>query len=157
MAHEGIRSAVARYEGPLTGYAARILGDAEKARDVVQEAFLRLCAQDVSKLEGHLGEWLFTVCRNLALDQRRREKRMGPLQVQDVEAGTRAPDPSAAEEGRMALAALGRLGEGQREVLRLKFQNGLSYREIARVTGQSVSNVGFLMHEGLKALRRELA
>lgn len=155
MAHEEIRSAVARYEGPLTGYAARILGDAEKARDVVQEAFLRLCAQDVSKLDGHLGEWLFTVCRNLALDQRRREKRMrSPKDAEMEAAGT---GPAEAAEGRTALAALGRLGEAQREVLRLKFQNGLSYREIAGVTGQSVSNVGFLMHEGLKALRRELA
>ena len=41
-----IRSAVARYEGPLTLYAARRLGDADRARDVVQDTFLKLCRQE---------------------------------------------------------------------------------------------------------------
>ena len=41
-----VRRAVDRYEGPLTLYAARLLGDADAARDVVQETFLRLCTQD---------------------------------------------------------------------------------------------------------------
>ena len=44
----------------------------------------------------------------------------------------------------------------EREVLQLKFQQGLSYREIAGVTGHSVSNVGFLIHTGLKSLRGRL-
>ena len=39
-----IREAVDRFEGPLTLYATRLLGDAESARDVVQETFLRLCS-----------------------------------------------------------------------------------------------------------------
>jgi RNA polymerase sigma-70 factor (ECF subfamily) len=42
-------------------------------------------------------------------------------------------------------------------VLRLKFQHELSYREIAEKTGLSVSNVGFLMHTALRALRQRLA
>ena len=44
--HAWVRSAVARYEGPLTLYAARLLGDADRARDVVQDTFLKLCRQD---------------------------------------------------------------------------------------------------------------
>ena len=59
-----VRGAVARFEGPLTLYAARLLGDAEAARDVVQETFLRLCVQDRAAIEPRLAEWLFTVCRN---------------------------------------------------------------------------------------------
>ena len=39
-----VREAVRRLEGPLTRYAARLLGDDDAARDVVQESFLRLCA-----------------------------------------------------------------------------------------------------------------
>ena len=46
--------------------------------------------------------------------------------------------------------------ENQREVVRLKFQAGLSYAEISRVTGHSVSNVGFLLHTALKTLRRQM-
>src|SRR3954447_7360827 len=74
-----VRAAVDRFEGPLTLYAARLLGDAEAARDVVQETFLRLCVQDRGPVEGHLAEWLFTVCRNKALDVLRKEGRMARL------------------------------------------------------------------------------
>ncbi len=45
------------------------------------------------------------------------------------------------------------LSENQREVIRLKFQNDLSYKEIADITRLSVTNVGFLLHTGLKKLR----
>ncbi|MHC4697788.1 MAG: RNA polymerase sigma factor, partial [Planctomycetota bacterium] len=56
---EWIRSTLERYEGPLTRYAARITGDTESARDVVQETFLRLCAQNRASVDGRLAEWLF--------------------------------------------------------------------------------------------------
>jgi RNA polymerase sigma-70 factor (ECF subfamily) len=51
------------------------------------------------------------------------------------------------------LRFLERLPENQREVIRLKFQGDLSYKEISEVTGLSVSNVGFLIHTGIKRLR----
>ena len=54
------------------------------------------------------------------------------------------------------LEYLERLPASQQEVIRLKFQNGLSYREIATVTGHSVSHVGVLIHNGLKTLRMRL-
>ena len=44
----------------------------------------------------------------------------------------------------------------QREVIRLKFQNGFSYQEISRISGHSVSNVGYLIHAGVKAFRLQL-
>ena len=56
-----------------------------------------------------------------------------------------------------ATAVLDSLPQNQREVIRLKVQNGLSYREISEVTGLSVSNVGFLLHKGLKTIRERLA
>ena len=70
------------------------------------------------------------------------------------------PEPSAmAEQNESAGRAqqlVGNLPENQREVIRLKFQDGLSYREIAAVTGLSVSNVGFLIHRGVKTLREQM-
>jgi RNA polymerase sigma-70 factor (ECF subfamily) len=79
-----IVAALNRYEGPLVRYATWILDDIESARDVVQETFLRLCRESESRLDGHLGQWLFTVCRNLAFDVRRKEKRMSPLSDADL-------------------------------------------------------------------------
>ncbi|MCZ6484439.1 MAG: sigma factor [Acidobacteria bacterium] len=55
---EWIRSALARYEGPLTRYAAHLTGDIERARDVVQDTFLRLCSQKRSWVDDHLAQWL---------------------------------------------------------------------------------------------------
>ena len=49
-----------------------------------------------------------------------------------------------------------KLTENQREVVRLKFQHGLSYKEIAAVTELSASNVGYLIHTAIKKLRVEL-
>ncbi len=156
-----IRAAVERFERPLGLYAARLLGDPDAGRDVVQETFLRLCAQDRDAVEPRLAEWLFTVCRNRALDVLRKESRMTQLSEDQVQVRT-APGPGPAElaEGResaaVALRLLDALPPNQRDVIRLKFQNGFSYQEISRISGHSVSNVGYLIHVGLKTLRAQL-
>jgi RNA polymerase sigma factor (sigma-70 family) len=51
---------------------------------------------------------------------------------------------------------LGSLTEQQRELVRLKFDGELSYKEMAAVTGLSVSNVGFILHTALARVRQEL-
>ena len=156
-----VREAVDRYEGPLLRYAARITGDAERARDAVQETFLRLCRQDQVELDGHLAQWLYTVCRNQALDVRRKETPMKAMSPAVAEACTsREPSQAAVleqqETNHQILQLVDRLPPNQQEVVRLKFQCGLSYREIAAVTELSVSNVGYLIHTAVRALREGL-
>lgn len=153
-----VRDAVGRFEGPLTLYASKLLKNAETARDVVQETFLRLCEQDRDAIDDHLAEWLFTVCRNRAMDVLRKENRMTQLSEERVHRCL-SPDPGPLDlSERRDLAAkviklLDDLPSGQREVIRLKFQNGFSYQEISRISGYSVTNVGFLLHAGIKTLR----
>jgi RNA polymerase sigma-70 factor (ECF subfamily) len=156
-----VPAAFERYGERLAEYAARILGDRERAADVVQETFLRLCNEDRAEIEPKLVQWLYTVCRSRALDIKRKEKRMILLQQNHVNERPGAePQPHAALEKRESagemLRWLERLPENQGEVLRLRFQHELSYRQIAEVTGLSVSNVGFLIHTGLKGLRERL-
>ena len=157
-----VRTVVDRYEGPLVRYAARITGDVDEARDVVQEAFLRLCRERREEIDGHVGPWLFTVCRNRALELRRKVTRMKTMSKTAADAcASREPDQADALELREAasqvLERLALLSENQQEVIRLKFQNGLSYREISGVTGLTVTNVGYLIHTAIQTLRRELA
>jgi RNA polymerase sigma factor (sigma-70 family) len=156
---ELVESAQADFEGPLTGYAAGLLGgDWERARDVVQDTFVKLHRQDPSAIQGKLKSWLYTVCRNRAIDILRKEN---PMLTSGGEAfanlNDSAPSPSEELEQRErydeVLAFLERLPDNQREVIRLKFQGDLSYKEIADITGLSVSNVGFLIHTGIKRLR----
>ncbi len=153
-----VRQAVDQFEGPLLRYAARITGDLERARDAVQETFLRLCRHDRAELDGHLAQWLYTVCRNQALDVRRKEtpmKAMSPALAESC--ASREPCQSAVleqhETNHQILQLVDRLPPNQQEVVRLKFQSGLSYREIAAVTELSVSNVGYLIHTAVKTLR----
>lgn len=154
--------ALERYEVPLLRYATSILRDADRARDVVQDTFLELCDQKPERVAGHLAEWLFTVCRNRALDLRRREGRVRSLGETDADSiESPAEDSSVAlEHGERlgaVLRAIDALPQNQREVVRLKFQCDLSYLEISRVTGLSVSNVGFLIHTAIKRLRTRIA
>ena len=134
-------------------YASRMVGG-DRAKDVVQETFLRLCAQERSEVEDRLGAWLFTVCRNRALDVLRKDSRLGPLPKTPIAASTQAPERTL--EVRRALELMNTLPPQQQEVLRLKFSHGMSYREIATATGQSVSNVGYLIHIGLKRIRTQM-
>jgi RNA polymerase sigma factor (sigma-70 family) len=156
-----VKDALRRFAGPLTRYAARLTGDAERARDVVQDTFVRLWAADPARLNGKLAEWLFTVCRRRALDVNRKERRMTTLDEIELDATASAdlaPDAQTAQrEGQgEALRLLAALPPNQQEVIRLKFQSALSYQEISGVTGLSVSNVGYLIHTGLKTMREKM-
>jgi RNA polymerase sigma-70 factor (ECF subfamily) len=159
---EWIDAVLRRWETPLALYATKVCGDEERARDAVQETFLELCAADRNAVEPRIAAWLFSVCRNKALDVRRKESSMKT--GEDVVAENRTgdePDPSAVlleeEQSQRVLTFVERLPAKQQEVLRLKFQGGLSYKEIAAVTGDSVGNVGFLLHVALRALRERMS
>ena len=159
---EWIREVLARYEPRLLAYAAKVCGQAERARDVVQETFLELCATERAAVEDRIAPWLFTVCRNKALDALRKEQGMSTTDtIGAIEPPDPAVDPARSlaegEEHARVLECMARLPRKQQEALRLKFQGGLSYKEIAAVMGESVGNVGFLIHVGLKALRERLA
>ena len=189
-----LNDVLAQHEGPLLRYVLRLTGNLERARDIVQDAFVRLC-QEREKQDGwhgrpggtgvppvrvekyggasrggdrpardpnnHPAEWLYAVCRNRAIDIHRKERRMKTLTLVETEPTPVSPSPAESAEQRdtasAALRLLATLPENQQEVVRLKFSGGLSYKEISRVTGLSVSNVGFLIHTALKTLREQMA
>lgn len=158
---EWVRAAVDRFSGPLLRYAQLITGDNEHARDVVQDTFVRLCDERQERIESRLAQWLYTVCRNRALDVQRKQRRTKPLEQQEMDSHASA-DPSPASQVEQndthqeMLTLLARLPKNQIEVVRLKFQHNLSYREISAVTGLSESNVGFLIHTAIKTLRQQM-
>ena len=156
-----IEAIVTRYERPLCQYAFRLTGNFESARDAVQDVFLKLWNED-DLADDRLAPWLFRVCRNRCIDMLRKDKPMQPLT--DLQAAV-LPDPgrSPAEETglresvSLLLRKLAQLPANQAEVIRLKFQHQMSYREIAAVTALSESNVGYLIHVGIQTLRQQAA
>lgn len=159
-----VKDALARFERPLVSYAHRITGDLDAARDVVQDVFFRLLEANRGEVQDHLAPWLFRVCRNRALDLQRKERPMRSTTADKAAASSIAgapsggPSPAAVAERRQsvgrALDLMQQLPQRQQEVVRLKFQQGLSYAEISEVTGHSVSYVGNLLHHALAGLRQ---
>jgi RNA polymerase sigma-70 factor (ECF subfamily) len=155
-----IQAALERHERGLIRFAARLTGDLETARELTQEVFLRLCAAERSAVEPKLAAWLYAACRNAALDHRRRTARRGRVEsnaMDEQQSGTSALEElETRDENERVRRQIERLPENQREALSLRFAGGLSYREIAEVTGDTVGNVSWLIHAGLKTLRERL-
>jgi RNA polymerase sigma-70 factor (ECF subfamily) len=161
MSHDSlwITSCVAQWEKPLIAYARRLLRTDDAACDVVQEAFLRLCRQPKHTIEDRVVEWLYTVVRHCAIDHLRKEQAMHH-QAEPLTAETAMTSPlvelETKESQQGLLQVLAGLPRNQQECIRLKFQQQLSYQQISHITGLSVTNVGYLIHMGIKSLRAQL-
>jgi len=141
----------------LTRFAARLLGDEDAARDVVQFAFLRLCERSPDELRDWEAPWLFTVCRNRAIDLLRLRGRDTSLEgIEPMVSAVGDTDPAEVAERdethRRLNSLVEQLPEGQREAVYL-WSEGLPYRQIAETTGRSEVNVRVLVHRALKKLR----
>jgi len=154
-----LESTFERYRAGLLRYAVKMTGDLELAREAVQETFLKLCKEEREKVAGHEAQWLFTVCRNGIYDMKKKEKKVmsGSIEQQLLDREARPPADlvDTKRSASVIMEILNLLPSNQQEVLRLKFQNELSYREISKVTGLSVSNVGFQIHSGIAKLKKE--
>lgn len=153
-----VETSLRDYESALVHYTSGLLnGDWDSARDVVQEAFLKLCRQDPDLVENNVKSWLYTVCRNRAYDLLRRDQRwqMHNDALEHIAQSSPNPSESAdrSDTGREVLDCLQCLPSNQQDVVRLRFQQNLSYREIATITGVSTGQIGFLLHDAMRRLR----
>ena len=163
---ETIEELFAALESPLLGYALRLSGQLSAAEDMVQEAFMKLHAQFENVREPR--RWLYRTVHNQALNHRRQTDKIVPLNPQgegDAQAATDATDPQPLPDEQIARwegiglvrLSLEALDERSRELIQLKFNEGLSYREISTRTGLKVGHVGYLLHHALKSIADELA
>jgi len=163
---ETIEELFAALESPLLGYALRYAGEAALAEDVVQEAFMKLHAQfeQVEKPR----PWLYRTVHNLALNQRRVAGKTVSLEQSsepENSAVAETADPALLPDEQMlrlegiglVRISLAALDARSRELVRLKFHDELSYKDIAAQTGLTPSNVGFILHHALKTIAAELA
>src|SRR5437762_12689837 len=114
-----------RFEIPLLQYAVRITGDRERARDVVQETFVKFQRNGAINRQDAPATWLFTVCRNTALNVCRKEKRITYLDEELIEAReSEQPMPFDQLEQKVATGCLlwivATLPQRQQEEIQLK-------------------------------------
>ena len=83
---------------------------------------------------------------------------MAEYELEDCSSSDLPPDKviELKESAHELLKMIETLSRRQQEIVRLKFQNGLSYAEISRITNLTVSNVGFILHRAIQSLRRQL-
>ena len=148
----------------LRSYVARMPGARHSVvEDVLQEALLRAYqARSHFESDEHAVNWICQVVRNLLVDRRRRWIRRPVLPHADLDdVGERAPDPAdlvvAAEQAQLAVHALTRLSQAQRELLWEHVIDGVSYAEIARRTSTPLATVRSLAHRARAAASREFA
>jgi RNA polymerase sigma-70 factor, ECF subfamily len=156
---EAFRRLVQTYQGLLLRFATRFLcGNAETAKDVVQEAFLRLWgARETFRMDGNVRGWLLKTTHRLCIDHLRRMH-------STVGIGEAEPDrrPSPAVQAERVLqseavrVAIANLPEGQRAVVVLFVYENLSYEEIAQVLEIPMGTVASRKHQAIATLRESL-
>lgn len=161
---ESIEELFAALESPLLNYALRLGGELGLAQDMVQEAFMQLHARFGEVRDPR--RWLYRTVHNLALNQlRRRDKIVSLIPAAGGDEPTDAADPQPLPDEQIARwegiglvrLSLETLDERSREVVRLKFHENLSYKEISARTGLTAGHVGYLLHHALKDIADELA
>jgi len=143
--------------GAIRTYAARLLSNLDAGKDIAQEVFLRL--EQNRETVTNPQAWAYKTARNLVIDHYRQSGRTEPL-TEDLPADATRFDPVILTEKKEILTMIQQkindLSPRHREVLRLKFQEGLKYTQIAEVLGETVTTVAWLLHEAIAALRKEL-
>ena len=151
---------VTEHETSLLRYATRLLNSHDTAQDVVQNVFIKLYHNWPEGMQPSpkLKSWLFSVTHNEAVDTIRRESRLRLLHEKqaresesDCQDGVHCPMTDD-DRRAMVLEHLRKLDPRQQQVLLLRLEQGLSYKEISEVTGRSEGNVGNLLHHAVKDL-----
>jgi RNA polymerase sigma-70 factor (ECF subfamily) len=169
------RVLVQRHRGPVFNFILRYTGHRARAEDVLQETWLKV-VRSSSEYEpkARFTTWVYTIARNLCVDSARKETYR---QTDSLDAPSRAgedappvgdtvgdvegvgPERGAqnAQLRPMLQKAIAGLPEEQREVFLLREYHGVSFKEIADVTGVNENTVKSRMRYALEGLRKKLA
>jgi RNA polymerase sigma-70 factor (ECF subfamily) len=166
---ESFNQLILRWERPIYALAYRTIGREEDARDVCQETFLRAFrGLPAFRGQAKFSSWLYRIALNLCRDWIRKERRTplvpAPEDTDLIELAA-AVEPSESIEDLVArkdLAkrverAMAKLPDEQRTAIILKEYHGLTFQEIADLSGCPLSTVKTRLYQGLTVLRRELA
>jgi RNA polymerase sigma-70 factor (ECF subfamily) len=164
---------VEKYKQPVINLLSRTLRDASEAEDLAQNVFVQVYKfADRYRVEAKFSTWLFTIARNLCLNEIRRRSRHP---AESLDAVTEQPEETASprqfEDRRNVSApdqliqdelvtkveeALAALPENQRTAILLFKEKEMSYEEISKILGCSLSATKSLIHRGRETLKDKL-
>ena len=163
---------VDKYKQPMMNFAYRTLRDLTEAEDLAQNVFVQVY-KSARRYEpsAKFSTWLFTIARNLCLNEIRRRARHPAESLDQTHAAADDQPLHQVEDRRVVLPseellhgeldqkitdALAELPENQRTALLLCRQEELSYEGIAEVLGCSLSATKSLIHRGRETLKSKL-
>ena len=151
-------SLVERHSSRLLAVARRLLGSHADAEDAVQRAFLR-CYTGASgyRPEWAVSTWLYRILTNTCVDEMRRRAARTTHDVSDLRRATTRSEPSPPGQHLDLARALGEVPREARVLIALRYVDGLSYREMARIRGISINTVKSQLARGKSLLRAALA
>ena len=163
---------VNKYKQPVMNIICRTIGDATEAEDLCQNVFVQVFkSADRYRVSAKFSTWLYTITRNLCLNEIRRRSRhpadsldvthpdndTQPLRQFEDTKNPSVPETLLREElERKIQQALEELPDNQRIAILLCRQEDVSYEEISRVLGCSLSATKSLIHRGRETLKQRL-
>ncbi len=166
-------SLIDRYKQPIYNMIFRMLRDANEAEDIAQKVFIQVYkASDRYKPTAQFSTWIFTIARNLTLNEIRRRSRKPNMDSIDAAAepeGDAIPreykDARRRDAGEETMqrelleridAGIADLPDNQRAAILLCKEGDISYDEIAKILGCSVSAVKSLLFRARETLKRRI-
>jgi RNA polymerase sigma-70 factor (ECF subfamily) len=157
------------YQHRLLRYLIFLTGRREQAEDLFQDVWMRVLERGKQYTgRARFDTWLFTIARNLVIDQARKKTCASLDEMRDVDEGERPFEVISdgrsplenAQSGQVSSSvarALAKLDSAHREVLVLRFHEDLTLEEIAELTKAPLSTVKSRLYRGMAALKPRLA
>ncbi|MDA3800086.1 MAG: RNA polymerase sigma factor [Kiritimatiellae bacterium] len=163
LGDDDMRQIIRAYESCLLRYAQRFVNDHNSAEDVVQDTFIKLFRSwsSIKDRATNLKSWLYRVAHNQAVDLIRKEQNYRKAMENHGEDLLNKEDNSSDEARKqkkkeLVLKQVDKLSPAEKEVLLLRLEEELSYKEISEITNRAVGNVGKLLHRAVGKITREL-
>jgi RNA polymerase sigma-70 factor (ECF subfamily) len=152
---EAFEALYGRYKDWVVSLAMRLTGDADLALDVLQETFIYLLSKFPGfVLTSRLTTFLYPAVKNIAIHHRRKRDKLRSAGEETLDS-LPAPKPTPAANADL-VAVISALPETHREVVLMRFVDGLSLEEIAQALAIPLGTVKSRLHNALAALRKDV-
>ncbi|MBN2101017.1 sigma-70 family RNA polymerase sigma factor [Candidatus Dojkabacteria bacterium] len=155
-----------KYRQKIYWYVYRKISNAELSEDLTADVFMKLYERwdDVSNRdEKGMCAWVYTVARNASIDHLRKSKnrKKRPIEDEEVDSATRVFEDfvgEAMKEEKMEYVskALESIGEEEQEILTLRFEEGMRFREIAKIVDKEEGACKMTMYRSIKKIKDKL-
>lgn len=154
--HAAFEALYFRYRDWVAKLSWRITGDSDAALDVLQETFLYVLKKFPGfRLTANFKTFLYPAVRNLSIAAREKTKRYQATETELQRIETTAAEESARASADDLAVVLARLSEEHREVLLLRFVDGMSLAEISEAMSIPLGTVKSRLHHALETLRQD--